>query len=269
MDTLKPDQTINTINRRLVELNQLVEECRSQLINAPDGHIRIQPHAKDYQYYLRTEVDDLKGHYIRKDDIQLVYKVLQRDYIEKILEEAESEIDILKRFTKRYHPENLIDAYDKLSLQRKQFVKPFIQSDEDFVKNWQSLDYRHMSFEDGTPEFYTSFGLRVRSKSEIMIAEALHRHNIPFRYEFPISISSIGIVHPDFYCLNVRLHKDIPWEHFGMLDNEKYANRNINKLEKYMLSNYMPGNNLILTFESLEHPLDSRVIEKCIAEYLL
>ena len=127
-----------------------------------------------------------------------------------------------------------------------------------------------MGFDENDAEFYTSKGERVRSKSEILIAEALIRNNIPYRYEYPIHNEvgkPIGV--PDFNCLNVRQRKDYYWEHLGKLGDMKYANRNVSKLERYTLEGGFDDSQLILTFETNEHPLNTRVIEEKIRRFLL
>ena len=89
------------------------------------------------------------------------------------------------------------------------------------------------------------------------------------RYEYPVIISGMGTVHVDFYCLNVRTREEFVWEHFGMMDYDVYSNGTVGKLEKYMLNDYWPGVNFIATFESVEHPLSTKIIEAAIKKYLI
>ena len=72
-------------------------------------------------------------------------------------------------------------------------VTPVREPDEDFIAAWQHLPYTGKPFEINAPEFFTCTGVRVRSKSEVIIADALNRAGIPFRYEFPASIKGWGI----------------------------------------------------------------------------
>ena len=59
-----------------------------------------------------------------------------------------------------------------------------------------------MGFDLFAPEHLTAGNVRVRSNSEIMIADALTRGWIVFRYEYPILIEGLGCVRPDFLCLH-------------------------------------------------------------------
>jgi len=71
------------------------------------------------------------------------------------------------------------------------------------------------------PELYTAKGERVRSKSEIIIADSLMRAGVPYRYEFPIILNGYGKIYPDFTVLNVGLRKELYWEHLGMMDDSE------------------------------------------------
>ena len=46
-------------------------------------------------------------------------------------------------------------------------------------------------------------------------------------------------------------------------------NKNIRKIEKYTLAKGFDESRLILTFESVRHPLNTRIIEEKIKRYLI
>ncbi|WP_186644633.1 hypothetical protein [Fluviispira vulneris] len=82
----------------------------------------------------------------------------------------------------------------------------------------------------GSPQILTSFGLKVRSKSEVFIAEKLFEHKIDFRYEIPLSAEG-KTYFPDF---TIYIGKKVfYWEHFGMLSNEDYLQKTKNKIIWY------------------------------------
>ena len=66
-----------------------------------------------------------------------------------------------------------------------------------------------------------------------------------------------------------RLRKVYYWEHLGMLGDQDYADRNVKKMDKYILADDFDENRLILTFETDSHPLNTKVIEAKIRKYLL
>ena len=74
---------------------------------------------------------------------------------------------------------------------------------------------------------------------------------------------------PDFVCLNTRTRMEFIWEHFGMMDDQSYANKNIEKMNLYHQNGYYSGKNMIMTFETSTHPISSRVVTDMIEEYLM
>lgn len=62
---------------------------------------------------------------------------------------------------------------------------------EEFIKNWEKKEYEGKSFFMGCPEYYTTKGERVRSKSEVIIADSLYRANVPYRYEYPLYLERL------------------------------------------------------------------------------
>lgn len=148
-------------------------------------------------------------------------------------------------------------------------VNPLILTDEMFVKLWESKPYQKNPYPFETENLQTDRGEIVRSKSELHIANALYNSHIPYRYEYPLQLADNRQVYPDFFCLNVRKRKEIVWEHPGAMDNVNYVNSNIRKLELYNLSNYVIGDNLILTTETTNNQLNTNMIKNIINRCLL
>ena len=133
-----------------------------------------------------------------------------------------------------------------------------------FTADWKSLEYTSLGFSPDYAEYYTDNGERVRSKSEIIIANKLYRYNIPYRYECPLQLQSGVITHPDFTCLNVSTRQEYIWEHFGIMDNAEYACNAIRKINDYANSGYILGKNFIATFETSNTPINANYIDDII-----
>lgn len=54
-----------------------------------------------------------------------------------------------------------------------------------------------------------------------------------------------------------------------MMDVPSYAQNAIQKISLYTSHGYIPGINLITTFETKEHPLDIRYVEALISHYFM
>ena len=181
---------------------------------------------------------------------------------------AEIELGMIERFIKFYETQKCEDIYEKLNPHRQKHVSPITLPDKAFVEQWEQVLYQPKGFKEDAPEYYTDKGERVRSKTEILIANALKKHNIPYRYEAPLYLNEFGTIHPDFTVLNVPLRKELYWEHMGMMDNSDYAQDAVRRIEMYEKNDIFPGDRLVLTYETSRYPMNSRMIEKMIFHYL-
>jgi len=129
-------------------------------------------------------------------------------------------------------------------------------SDEDYIKQWLAISYESKSFtENDATEYYTDNGERVRSKSEILIANILKSLDIPYKYECPIKLGKITM-YPDFTILDVKERREKYLEHFGMMGDIDYVNNMMLKIATYEQNNIFIGDRLICTFESAKRPLN-------------
>ena len=76
-------------------------------------------------------------------------------------------------------------------------------------------------------------------------------------------------MNPDFTILRKAERTVMYWDHMGLMDKEDYRNKNMVKIEDYILGGYFPGDNLILTFETSLRPLNIRVVEGIINRYFM
>ena len=255
------------IHKRM--LNELIKAKQKAVVNAPKGSLRIIKNRRTYQYYHRASEKDVSGKYIPRKDVEKAFLLAQKDYDIKLLKALTEQQKVIENFLKNYDPDAAVEVFNNLTEARKQLVKPIFLTAEEFIKQWQNEPYDRLGFGKDDPEYYTARGERVRSKSEILIADALYRHNIPYRYEYPVSSHGAVFAAPDFNCLNVRLRKEYYWEHLGMLGREDYADRNVKKIEKYTLADDFDETRLIITMESNNRPLNTKVVEEKIKRYLL
>lgn len=253
------------VEERMYQLNRIIKEKQDAIAKAPDGTIHVSSADNRTQYYLHN---NNKRTYLKESEIDKVKILCQKDYDLKILKAAERELKELEKLLKLYREQPCEEIYGKLHLERQKLVEPIWVPDSEYIKQWENVEYYGKGFYDDSPEYYTDKGERVRSKTEILIANALNRHGVPYRYEQPLYLSDYGTIHPDFTVLNVRLRKEIHWEHMGMMDNYEYAEDALKRIEVYEKNGYFPGDKLILTHETAKRPINSKTIEKIIEMYL-
>lgn len=256
------------IDERIVVLERILKEKSKDLDKAPEGIVNFAHSGNRVQYYYKNNSKDNKRRYIKKKDVSLVSKLCQKDYDEKVIEIAEKEYMRLKSIQNLYQNGICEDIYNHLNPDRKPFVSPITLSDDEFVVKWMQQEYVPKGFALDMPEYYTDNGERVRSKSEILIANALKKHNIPYRYEAPIYISGLGTIYPDFTVLNVKQRKEYYWEHMGRMDDFDYIEKALQRIDAYEKNDIFPGDKLLLTHETLKNPINPRNIEKIIYKYL-
>ena len=249
-------------------LCELKSEKEKELKTAPEGQLRVCHSRKRIQYYHRTNPKDFNGVYIKEKNIHLAQGLAQKDYDQKLLRAIEKELECIRKYFVNYPEKNAEQVFESLHKDRRRLIRPIRETDEQYVKDWMSVEYEGKGFAEEAPEFYTSRGERVRSKSEWIIAELLEKEGIPYHYEYPVYLRGFGKVYPDFTVLNVRTRREIYWEHMGMMDNPVYAEKAVNKIHTYEQNGMFQGEDLLVTYETGKNPLNQKVIMRMIQRYL-
>ena len=112
-------------------------------------------------------------------------------------------------------------------------------------------------------------GERVRSKSEVIIANTLYEYGVDYLFECELTLPGVGRVNPDFFVLDIKTRRTIVWEHLGKMDDPSYAERALRKINGYLRKGYIIGETLLLTFESGSQPINTAIIEKMVKYYFL
>jgi len=115
----------------------------------------------------------------------------------------------------------------------------------------------------------TARGELVRSKSEVIIADALYDKKIEYTYEKEISLDEDGKKSPDFTIEDAENGKLFYWEHCGMMSDEKYRRRWEAKQSIYKKHGIIEGENLIVSYDNENGSIDSQAIRALIEKYLL
>lgn len=282
MEELSPNQLAPLIEKRLVELQNLLFTKKKSYEKAPQGRIRISQKGGHPEYYLVTERGSLRGKYLPHSQETLARQLAQKDYDARLIKLLQNEITALQIYLKQTDQGRAIpELYASLCPARRSLITPAILTNEQYAARWQDVSWTGRPFSPDAPLLYTARGERVRSKSEVIIADTLFRYNIPYRYEFPITLKRINpddirgdfgssiTLYPDFLCLNTRTRTEFYWEHFGLMDSTEYSNNAAGKLRLYTENGILAGRNLIITMETQTEPPSIKALEKLIEEFLL
>lgn len=282
MEELSPNQLAPLIEKRLAELQNLLFTKKKSYEKAPQGRIRISQKGGHPEYYLVTERGSLRGKYLPHSQKTLTRQLAQKDYDARLIKLLQKEISALQNYMKQTSNGRAIpELYDSLCPARRSLITPAILTNEQYAARWQDVSWTGRPFAPDAPYICTARGERVRSKSEVIIADTLFRYNIPYRYEFPITLKRINsadirrdfgrsvTLYPDFLCLNTRTRTEFYWEHFGLMDDPAYSNNAAGKLRLYTENGILSGRNLIITMETQTEPPSIKALEKLIEEFLL
>ena len=263
------EQIKSLLGAREDYLLQIKKEKEEALQCAPEGALRICCRGDKTQYYLRNDPKDFNGVYLREKELNLAKRLAQKDYDKRILSSIEKELQAIRKYFASYPCINAEEIYGQLHKSRQELIKPIVEKEEQYICNWQSEKYQGKEFDEMTPEIYTAKGERVRSKSEVIIADLLNREGIPYRYECPVRLKGWGWVYPDFTVLHVGKRKEIYWEHLGMMDDSGYVENALQKIALYEQNGIFPGKNLILTYETKKNPINQKIVKMMIQQYIL
>ena len=268
-DMFRYSGLLQVLTDRHAYLIRLEHDLDKALSKAPEGTLRINRCRNNLQYYIRRSAEESNGTYIPVRQRDLVLQLAQKAYNKKASSMISEEISAIEHFLKDYPDTVIEDLYDMLNPDRQPLVRPLAETDEMFLQRWKDVPEMEGAGFDITSDLYTEKGERVRSKSEVLIANLLYKHDIPYRYEQPLYLDGLDTVYPDFTILNVKRRKEYVWEHCGRMDDPGYAERTVEKITNYGMNGYYPGENLILTFETAGQPLNLKLIAGITEKYLL
>ena len=257
---------LKKLQEELKHLEKIEYEIDKTIKEAPKGNLRCSTSRGCFQYYQGRK-------YLNKEKREFVKQLAQKEYCLSIKNDVLKLKKNMELLVKVYQEEAIERKYRDLVPARKAVIKPLFKPIEEIIKEFESIQYTGKEFaEDDTTEYYTSKGERVRSKSEKIIADELFRYGIPYKYEMPIELNAWNrkvIFYPDFTVLNKRTGKKKILEHLGMMDNEKYFENAINKIDIYEKNGYLLGDKLLIFHETAISPLNTKVMQNYIEHYLL
>jgi len=250
------NSVLDVMRARYRTLTSVVNSLEKQRDSLPDGKIYIRRHKGYPAYYCSNETE----RYLSRKDTALVKQLIQKDHINMAIKAAKHEAEVLKKDIIGYPRHTMEKVYEALPEERKKYASPLILGDEEYAAEWLAASFEPKPFKKGVPEYYTLKGERVRSKSEVIIADRLNAKGIPYKYECPLKVGK-EIIHPDFTILRISDRKVLYHEHCGKMSDPEYTKEIPERAIKYTRSGIFQGDKLFYTFESAECPLNVKVLD--------
>ena len=237
-----------------------IPNLKRSLERCPKGTIVACKINGKYRWYqqIKNKSGEYSRIYIGQKDIELARQLAQKAYMTALLKDKENELACIKRYMKSRKTSKYRELLGSNSPYRE-----LIGADR-----WDIQEYEKNQSHPENLIVKAPKGEFVRSKSEALIANALFDSGIQYRYECRLELGEITC-YPDFMIRNEKTNKIVIWEHFGMIDDPMYFENMMKKIRLYISNGYLPGDKLIMTFESKTNPLTIDVVQGVITNNLV
>ena len=258
------------LHSRIVAEYQRLQQERERLVaeigRMPPGHLICSRGKRGNKWY---HTIDGKRIYIKKKDRAFAEVLAVKKYLSLLLRRVEQQHCALGFYLRHYKEDTMEAAHllEEVSAYQE-LLKPFFAPVDRRQAAWADAAYVKYSGRPDGLRHNGANGIVMRSKSEVLISYALSRHNLAFRYECELRCGTF-VVYPDFTILHPKTGEIYYWEHFGMMDDEGYARKAAEKIYGYSAHGIVPGERLIMTFESSQVSLDMELVERWIEYYFL
>lgn len=306
LERINKARLISEIELMIQDLGDFMEDLLGSE-EGKDGSLILKRIQGKTRYYLKANgCEKYIGREHQKDLVRYAQSRYREEMIpavEREIAQLKRCVVILK--SEKKGPSDVGTVFDSLPEELKSLVDPYPLSDSEYAKNWQEnenlIKKRRQNKKDKYHIYETQNGEYVMSKSEALIANILKDRGVPYHYEIAITpeiqldydrpIFDIGFdgkmklvgyepkegfspfnedtLHPDFLVLNKRTRREYLWEHLGMVDDDEYCKKNLNRLLRFLDAGYRIGDEVIVSSEGKENPLDTKKINEIIDKYLV
>ncbi len=245
-------------------LEKEIRTLQMELSDFPDGNLLCCRNGTSTKWYLSNGA---KPVYLSRKNRPLAETLALKKYKSLQLSTCQKEWKAIQKYLTAHEqitvsPSTLLEdssCYRELLISK-------IQPLSDELRQWQSAPHVPNASHPEHLVHQTILGHMVRSKSEVIIANALFSNGIPYHYECKLPFETCTL-YPDFTIRHPKTGETLYWEHFGMMENDAYRRQACSKLDLYGSHGIFPDIQLITTYETLEHPLNSRKVQRIIEEY--
>ena len=249
---------LDILKKREELLSRTIDRLDEKIDTLPEGSIRVKHKAGTFHYLYYQGDKTIK--YLRKNDCETIKNLIQKKYLKLVQKAVKQEVKALSKAIELYPKTKMERVYEELPSELKEHALPIIPDDDQFAAKWQAEPFKPKPFKKGAPKYYTLKGERVRSKSEVIIADRLFAKGIPYKYECPLWVEN-GFIHPDFTILRMSDRKVVYHEHCGKMTDPEYTKDIPERVNKYARIGIFQGDRLFYTFESTECPLDIEALD--------
>ena len=248
-------------------LSDLEKNYIEELERCPSGSLLNNRSCGSPKYYHSYYDSEGKWRRVTLDLADPMINILARkEFIKNTLPALRTNLSLLQNLLMRYHS---LDPVDIINASKRAYK---LLPDKSFFTNqhehelWQAVEdlevltddliaYRcedhrewaNREYQKNTYEYkglhLTSFGLRVRSRGELVIAEVAHTLGIPFRHDQLITLGDGSTISPDF-SFEDKYFEEFYIDYCGMMDDPGYVRKQLIRRGKYERNGINEWNNI-------------------------
>lgn len=262
------------IQTEIRSLKQSLSKIDRTLDAAPPGTLRLSPGRKGRTYFYIQYSDgngNIQYEYLSNRNRKTIAELAQKSYYKKLRPLIVEECNQLETFLYSYRPDAKSRVFEQLCETRQGLVKPMYMPLKEIIRLWSFEEFLQRTDCMQQLRYATDRGEYVRTRSEAALANLLYsnRHRLLYRYEAALFTAEKDVEYPTFTILSTSDGKKYYWEHVILDNDSQYVNGFVRKINTYAKAGIYPGENLIITFESNDVPLDLHVARCLIKHYFV
>lgn len=255
-------------------LQKQYELCRKEYGVYPAGNLISAKQGEKLRYFNARTVD---GRYLRKDitsNENEIKALARKGFLNRMLKFMRADLKKMQQLTREFQTfeadeivSSMTSVYKTLPLnwmiQYKEYegyenvlfdtalrtgASSHASERMKIHREWAKAPYDSSHFREEEKNKVTSRGLRMRSKSEVMIAEMLYQYGVPFRYEQVLLLDGKTFA-PDFTFQDAMLEL-FYMEYCGMMADPEYVKRHMWKRDIYERNGIVPWKNIYYIYEN-------------------
>lgn len=267
---MKQDATIQAMQALLTQYENLLNRMDRLWRTLPEGNLSVIHRDANTYYRYSQQTDEVRNQVAiptaTKSGAKLVQDLIEKRTVYHARPILRKNIKALKAALTQlspYEPELLTGllSYGELRMPKDTpslpdtFFLPGQLNVQKWIDDTLAGNFRLNPHKPEKRKIPTADGHMTRSKSEELWCDILAAESLLYRYDSDYRLTSGRTVYPDFTVLHQRERRLIRIEHFGLMDDPKYAIDQLYKLEEYAQSGLLPGRDLFFTVETKDRPL--------------
>lgn len=174
-----------------------------------------------------------------------IRQLCRKKFLQVWLKQLKYNLSVVLKFESEFDKRTPKQLIEELPLAYRDFPIEYFYHPS--VEKWLTQEFQKNKYKEENLIYYSNNGIRLRSKSEQIIANILEELGLPYRYDILLSLQDVKI-YPDFSIINPYNGKIFLLEHFGAFNQPDYIENMNRKMTLYREKGYT--DRIIYTFES-------------------